>query len=313
MLEVIDLSRRYGDVIALDHLSFTVEPGQLFGFVGPNGAGKTTTMRIILGVLEPDGGEVRWRDRPVDLETRARFGYMPEERGLYPRMPVLEQLVFFASLYGIARDPAARAAREWLHRFRISDVAERTAESLSKGNQQKVQFIATVLHDPDVLVMDEPFTGLDPVNAALLRAAFLELRDRGKTLIFSTHQLDTAEALCESVAIIDHGRVVTGGRTRDVRRSTGHQVVRLATASDGDGSWLTRVPDVTITRPGEDFTELRVRAGADPQALLRAALDTGQQVLRFEVADPSLEEVFVQRVGALDTEEQTLAAAGGVR
>ena len=233
---------------------------------------------------------------------------MPEERGLYLRMPVLDQLVFFASLYGMSRSVARRVALDWLARFRIAEHADRKAETLSKGNQQKVQFIATVLHDPDVLLMDEPFVGLDPINVALLKSAFLELRDRGKTMIFSTHQLDQAEELCDSVAIIDHGRVVTAGPTREVKRSTGHQVVRVTTAADGDVAWLRSLPHVQVTRPGEDFTELRVDAGADPQAVLRAAIARGGDVLRFEVADPSLEEVFVERVGALDVEERTLAA-----
>jgi ABC-2 type transport system ATP-binding protein len=313
-LSVHGLRKRFGDVQALDGVDFSVNPGEVFGFLGSNGAGKTTTMRIVLGLLRADAGEVTWQGTRASAWPRRTWGYMPEERGLYPRMPVLEQLLFYASLYGVDRDRARRDAMDWLHRFRITEYADRTADSLSKGNQQKVQFIATVLHDPDVLLMDEPFTGLDPVNAALLRAAFLEMRDRGKTLVFSTHQLDTAEALCETVAIIDHGRVVTGGPTRDVRRSTGHQVVRVATASDGDGTWLSSLPHVTVTRPGEDFTELRVDAGSDPQAVLRSALATGHEVLRFEVADPSLEEVFVERVGAVQAdEERTLAAAGGVR
>jgi ABC-2 type transport system ATP-binding protein len=232
---------------------------------------------------------------------------MPEERGLYMRMPVLDQLVFFGSLYGMTRTDARRVALDWLARFRISEHAERKAEALSKGNQQKVQFIATVLHDPDVLLMDEPFSGLDPINVALLKSAFLELRDRGKTMVFSTHQLDQAEELCDSVAIIDHGRIVTSGTTREVKRSTGHQVVRVTTASDGDPAWLRSLPHVRVTRPGKDFTEVRVDAGANPQAVLRAAMARGD-VLRFEVADPSLEEVFVERVGALDLEERTLAA-----
>ncbi|HEY3335478.1 MAG TPA: ATP-binding cassette domain-containing protein [Candidatus Limnocylindrales bacterium] len=313
-LEVHGLRKRFGDVQALDGVEFAVKPGEVFGFLGSNGAGKTTTMRIILGLLRADEGEVTWRGTPASAWPCGTWGYMPEERGLYPRMPVLEQLLFYASLYGIGRARARRDAEEWLRRFRIGEYADRTADSLSKGNQQKVQFIATVLHDPDVLIMDEPFTGLDPVNAALLRAAFLEMRDRGKTLVFSTHQLDTAEALCETVAIIDHGRVVTGGSTREVRRSTGHQVVRVATAEDGDGTWLSSLPHVTVTRPGEDYTELRVDAGSDPQAVLRAAIATGHEVLRFEVADPSLEEVFVEQVGAVQVdEERTLAAAGGVR
>jgi ABC-2 type transport system ATP-binding protein len=236
---------------------------------------------------------------------------MPEERGLYPRMAVLEQLVHIASLYGVPRRDAAREAQAWLERFRIPDVGQRRLETLSKGNQQKVQYVATILHDPDVLLMDEPFVGLDPVNVAMLKAAFLEMRDRGKTLVFSTHQLETAEALCDSVAIIDHGRLVAAGTTREVRRSTGHQAVRLATAADDGRGWLDTLPDVSVIRDGHDYTELRVRAGADPQAILRAAMDHGEEVLRFEVADPSLEDVFVERVGALDVDRQlTLAAAG---
>jgi ABC-2 type transport system ATP-binding protein len=170
-----------------------------------------------------------------------------------------------------------------------------------------------VLHGPDLLLMDEPFSGLDPVNAAMLKAAFLELRDAGRTLIFSTHQLEMAEELCETVAIIDHGRIVASGPTREVRRSTGHQVVRVATATDGDARWLMALPHVTVTRPGEDYTELRVETGADPQAVLRAAMAGGRDVLRFEVSDPSLEDVFVERVGALDQEERTLAAPGPAR
>ena len=312
-LTIDGLRKRFGDVQALDGVTFAVEPGEVFGFLGANGAGKTTTMRIALGFLRPDEGTVQWGDQPARAWPRRTWGYMPEERGLYPRMPVVDQLVFYASLYGLPRSRARREALDWLRRFRISEYADRRAESLSKGNQQKVQFIATILHDPDVLLMDEPFAGLDPVNVALLKAAFLEMRDRGKTLVFSTHQLDQAEELCDSVAIIDHGRLVTSGTTREVKRSTGHQVVRLATSTDGDLSWLEAMPHVRVTRPGRDFTELRVDDGTDPQAVLRAAIGRGDDVLRFEVADPSLEEVFVERVGALDLSEQTLAAAEEVR
>ena len=308
MALVIDgLTKRFEDVQALDGVTFTVRDGEILGFLGANGAGKTTTMRIVLGFLRADAGQATWNDRDTREWPRRTWGYMPEERGLYMRMPVLDQLVFYGSLYGMTRSDARRVALDWLARFRIAEHAERRAEALSKGNQQKVQFIATVLHDPDVLLMDEPFSGLDPINVALLKAAFLELRDRGKTLVFSTHQLDQAEELCDSVAIIDHGRIVTSGSTRDVKRSTGHQVVRVTTASDGDPAWLRSLPHVRVTRPGKDFTEVRVDAGANPQAVLRAAMARGD-VLRFEVADPSLEEVFVERVGALDLEERTLAA-----
>ena len=310
MLRFDGLRKRFGDLQALDGVSFEVSQGEVFGFLGANGAGKTTSMRIALGFLRADEGDVRWLDRPTRTWPRRTFGYMPEERGLYLRMPILEQLVYYATLYGLPRAEARRAAREWLARFRLADRADQRAESLSKGNQQKVQFIATILHDPDVVLMDEPFAGLDPVNVSLLKAAFLELRDRGKTIVFSTHQLEMAEELCESVAIIDHGRIVTTGPTREVKRSTGRQVVRLATSRDGDIRWLKSLPHVVVTRPGEDYTELRVEGGGDPQDVLRAAMSHGGDVLRFEVADPSLEEVFVERVGALDHEERTLASVG---
>jgi ABC-2 type transport system ATP-binding protein len=307
------LTKRFGTVQALDGISFTVKRGEVFGFLGANGAGKTTTMRVILGLLRADDGTVRWLDRDASTWPRRTWGYMPEERGLYGRMGVLDQLVFFASLYDVSRSRARAEALAWLGRFRIGDFADRRAETLSKGNQQKVQFIATVLHDPDVIVMDEPFAALDPVNVALLRSAFLEMRDRGKTLVFSTHQLEMAEELCDSVAIIDRGRVVTTGPTRDVKHSTGHQVVRVATAAGEELEWLRSLPHVRVTRPGRDFTELHVDEGTDPQTVLRAAIGRGDDVLRFEVADPSLEEVFVERVGALDVEERTLATVAEVQ
>jgi ABC-2 type transport system ATP-binding protein len=270
-------------------------------------------MRIVLGFLRADEGRVTWMDRDTREWPRRTWGYMPEERGLYLRMPVLEQLVFYGSLYGLRRDRCRSDALEWLSRFRIADLADRRLESLSKGNQQKVQFIATVLHDPDVVLMDEPFSGLDPVNVALLKSALIELRDRGRTIVFSTHQLDMAEELCESVAIIDHGRLVTTGPTREVKRSTGRQTVRLAIGSDGRGGWLQSLPHVSVIRPGEDYTELHVDATAIPRMCSAAAIAHGGDVLRFEVADPSLEEVFVERVGELEHEETTLACSGATR
>ncbi len=312
-LTIAGLRKRFGEVQALDGVSFDVPSGEVFGFLGANGAGKTTTMRIVLGLLRADEGTVTLDGKPAHDWPRRTWGYLPEERGLYLRMPVIDQLVYFASLYGIPRTKARADALTWLARFRITEYADRRAETLSKGNQQKVQFIATILHDPDVLLMDEPFSGLDPVNVALLKSAFLELRDRGKALLFSTHQLEQAEELCDSVAIIDRGRIVTSGATREVKRSTGHQVVRVAVTGDGDGSWLGTLPHVTVTRPGRDYTEVLVDAGADPQTVLQAAIARGGDVLRFEVGDSSLEDVFVERVGAVDTTEQELAPVEEVR
>ena len=310
---VIDhVSKRFGSVVALDDLSFTVEPGRIFGLLGANGAGKTTCMRIVLDILRADSGSVTWQGTLNTALPRDTWGYLPEERGLYMRMTVLDVLRFFAALYGVPARDATREVDEWLERFRVPDYRDRKVEELSKGNQQKIQFIAAILHDPDVLIMDEPFTGLDPVNVQLLKEAFLEMRSRGKTLIFSTHQMETVEELCESIAIIDRGRLVVHGAVRDVKRAMGRRVVRLATEHDGQATaaWLSKMDGVRVIADRADFIELRVPDGTDPERILRAALDRGEQVTRFEIADPSLEEVFIEHVGrpAAVEEERHLAA-----
>jgi ABC-2 type transport system ATP-binding protein len=307
-LVIADLRKRFGQVVALDGLSFEAPRGHVFGFLGANGAGKTTTMRIALGVLRADSGSVTWDGRPNAALPRSTWGYLPEERGLYPRMTVLEQLVFFAGLYGVPRDIAARKGREWLARFRVPEFADRRADELSKGNQQKVQFLAAILHDPQVLLMDEPFTGLDPVNVALLREAFLELRDRGKTLVFSTHQMESVEAMCESLVIVDRGRVVVGGTLREVKRSTGRRIVRLSVEGDHQLAWLGGVAGVHVVRRGVERTEIEVEPGVEPDVILAAALSAGARVRHFEIADPSLEEVFISHVGRPAGDDTTLAA-----
>jgi ABC-2 type transport system ATP-binding protein len=314
MALVVDrLVKRFGPVVALDGMDFRVEPGEIFGFLGANGAGKTTTIRIVLDLLRPDAGTTSWRGTPTADLPRRTWGYLPEERGLYPRMTVLDQLVFFAGLYGVDRADARRTAHEWLERLHIADAADRRTDELSKGNQQKIQFVAAIVHDPEILIMDEPFSGLDPVNSAILRAAFLEMRSRGKTLVFSTHQMETVEALCESIVIVDRGRVVVGGPVREVKRTSGRQVVRIALDGDGraDGpdrlAWLDAFPGVRVTRPGADYVELTMPRGTDPQELLRAAVARGDRVTRFEIADPSLEEIFIERVGVRPGDAEDLA------
>jgi ABC-2 type transport system ATP-binding protein len=301
------VSKRFGEVQALDGISLEIKPGEVFGFLGANGAGKTTAMRLVLDILRPDSGTITWNGTLNTDLPRETWGYLPEERGLYAKMNVLEQLVFFAKLHGIRGKAAEREAREWLERFRIPEYADRRAEQLSKGNQQKIQFIAAIMHDPQVLLMDEPFTGLDPVNAALLKEAFLEMKNRGKTLVFSTHQMETVEELCESIAILDRGRVVVGGSVREVRRSTGRQMVRVAVEGDPEMAWLGTLSGVTIRRRVQDYAEAEVAPGHDPALILQAALAGGHAVRHFEMTDPSLEQIFIERVGQMDTTERTLA------
>jgi ABC-2 type transport system ATP-binding protein len=311
-LEIDHVTKRFGSTIALDRLAFEVGAGEVFGFLGANGAGKTTTMRICLGIIRADAGEIRWAGRSTAELPRRTWGYLPEERGLHPRMGVLDQLVYFGSLYGMPPDRARREALAWLSRFRIPDYAGRRAEELSKGNQQKVQFIAAVLHDPEVLLMDEPFTGLDPLNLILLREAFMELRDRGRTLVFSTHQMEAAEALCESVAIVDHGRLVAGGRLRDLKRASGRRTLRLAVEGDPMPPWLATLPGVEGVRGGPAGAELELLPSADPPAILAAILAHGAQVIRFDLAEPSLEALFMEHVGRPSGDEATLATGVAV-
>jgi ABC-2 type transport system ATP-binding protein len=310
MALVLDsLRKRYDAVQALDGISFVAQPGQVFGFLGPNGAGKTTTMRIVLDIIHADAGSVAWAGKPAATLPRRTWGYLPEERGLYPRMEVLDQLVFLGSLRGLSRGEATRRARDWLVRFRIADLAGRRAEQLSKGNQQKVQFIGAILHDPEVLLMDEPFSGLDPINAALLRQALLELRDRGKVIVFSTHQMEAVEELCDAIAIINRGRLVVAGPTTMVKQQAGRRFVRLGIAGNGQQPWLETLPNATVRRSGLDYHEIELRDGVDPGSILHEALSREQYVTHFEITTPSIEDIFIERVGAATTDERTLATA----
>ena len=219
LLEIIDLHRSYGATVALDGLSFTVAEGHMMGFVGPNGAGKTTAMRIVLGVLAPNSGEVRWRGRPVDRATRSRFGYMPEERGLYPKMKVHDQLTYFGRLHGMEQHEASESARELIEKLGVAERADSRVEALSLGNQQRVQLAAALVHRPDLLVLDEPFSGLDPVGVDVLAEVLKDQAARGVPVVFSSHQLELVERICDDYTLINEGRVVASGRVQDLEES----------------------------------------------------------------------------------------------
>jgi ABC-2 type transport system ATP-binding protein len=291
VLELQGLTRRYGEVVALDDLSFTVREGQMFGFVGPNGAGKTTAMRIVLGVLEPDRGEVRWRGRPVDAQTRRRFGYMPEERGLYPKMRVRDQLEYFARLHGLPGAEAANAAGYWIERLGVGERAGDRVEQLSLGNQQRVQLAAALVHNPEVLVLDEPFSGLDPVGVDVLAEVLADRAANGIPVIFSSHQLELVERLCEAVAIINRGRLVAAGPVEELRAG-GERRWRVEVA-DAATDWASGLEGVTVLEKHNGRVVLAV--DGDEQRVLDAARATGR-VIQFSAVQPSLAQLFRQAV-----------------
>lgn len=312
-LDIQDVTKKFGDFKAVDDVSFNVEPGSIFGFLGTNGAGKTTTMRMILDIIRPDSGSIAWNGTPTRDLPRAMFGYLPEERGLYPKMVVEDQLLFLAQLYGADRSDAQARLDDWLERLNIEENRRKTVEELSKGNQQKIQLLAALLHDPEILIMDEPFAGLDPVNAEQVKVAFREMREQGKTIIFSTHQLDDAQELSSDIAIIHRGRLIASGSVMDVRKSTGEHYVRFAVAGDHDLSWLDANPDVVLVNRRQDYLELVVSDPVVAQTLLQEAVRRGLPVTRFDIDYPSLNEVFLTRVRKMGTEmqptEEELAAA----
>jgi ABC-2 type transport system ATP-binding protein len=291
VLELQGLTRRYGEVVALDDLSFAVREGQMFGFVGPNGAGKTTAMRIVLGVLEPDRGEVRWRGRPVDAQTRRRFGYMPEERGLYPKMRVHDQLEYFARLHGLPAAEAANAAGYWIERLGVAERADDRVEQLSLGNQQRVQLAAALVHNPEVLVLDEPFSGLDPVGVDVLAEVLADRAADGIPVIFSSHQLELVERLCEAVAIINRGRLVAAGAVEELR--AGGERRWQVEVADAATDWASGLEGVTVLEKHNGRVVLAV--DGDEQRVLDAARAAGR-VIQFSAVQPSLAQLFRQAV-----------------
>jgi len=291
VLELIDLRRRFDDVVALDGVSFEVPEGRIVGFVGRNGSGKTTTMRIALGVLHADAGQVEWRGRPVDAVTRRRFGYMPEERGLYPKMRVREQLVYLARLRGTPKAVARTRATELLELLEVVGDPNDRMETLSLGNQQRVQLAAALVHEPDVLVLDEPFSGLDPVGVDVLADVLRgQARDRGVPVVFSSHQLELVERLCDEVVLIDRGRIVAQGSIHELRAMRARNLWRVEVPAATQGWWGV-VPGVSLAGLGDGAVVLELSVEADPQRVLDLARAEGD-VVSFGPVRPSLAELF---------------------
>ncbi|MEX2600109.1 MAG: ATP-binding cassette domain-containing protein [Balneolaceae bacterium] len=294
VITVENIYKSFGQTQAVRDVSFQVERGRIFGLLGPNGAGKTTTIRMINYILIPDHGSITVNGIPVGPKTQLLIGYLPEERGLYKKMKVGEQLLYLGRLKGLSSSEARKRIRYWLDRFGASDWLQKEVGELSKGMSQKIQFIATILHDPDICIFDEPFSGLDPINSELLKDIILELRDRGKVIFFATHRMEQVEQMCEDICLFNNGRVVLSGNLRKIKSDFGENTVLLE--FDGDSSFLDSLKGVRINNRSTNFAEIRILDETNPQSILRQAVEV-TNVHRFETVEPSLTEIFISTVG----------------
>jgi ABC-2 type transport system ATP-binding protein len=293
VVELSEVTKAYETKVAVNKLSLSIEAGQMFGLLGPNGAGKTSSIRMMMGITMPDSGQVSLFGKPFERKSLERVGYLPEERGLYKKMKVVEQLVFFGELHGLTPGESRKRAVDWAKRLEIADSLSKKTEELSKGMQQKIQFIGCVLHDPGLIVMDEPFSGLDPVNATLLERTLIELKNEGKAILFSTHRMDQVEKLCDSICLVNNGRAVLEGKMREIKSR--YERNRVIVEFEGDASFLNS-PEIAEARNYSGHAEIRLNPHGNPQKLLREAAAVAT-VFRFEVVEPSLEEIFIQTVG----------------
>jgi ABC-2 type transport system ATP-binding protein len=293
VVELAGVTKAYESKVAVRDLSLSIEAGQMFGLLGPNGAGKTSSIRMMMGITLPDSGTVSLFDKPFERQSLERVGYLPEERGLYKKMKVLEQLVFFGELHGLSAAESRKRATDWAQRLEIADALAKRTEELSKGMQQKIQFIGSVLHDPGLIVMDEPFAGLDPVNATLLERTLLDFKDQGKAILFSTHRMDQVEKLCDSICLINNGEAVLAGRVREIksRYERNHVIVEF----EGSADFLSSA-EIAQAKNFSGHAEIRLKPHGDAQKLLHEAT-AAATIYRFELVEPSLEEIFIQTVG----------------
>jgi ABC-2 type transport system ATP-binding protein len=293
-LRVSNISKRFGEFSAVENLSFEVRAGRVFGFLGPNGAGKTTTIRMIVGITAPDEGSIDLYGQRISPALQDRIGYLPEERGLYKKMKIADQLRYFAALKGVSSNDAEKQMDFWLDRMQLGEWKKKKTTDLSKGMQQKVQFISTVMHDPDLLILDEPFSGLDPINVEFLINVISEFKTREKTIIFSTHLMETAEKLCDDILLINKARKIVGGSLREVKESYGRNLIALrATGADAvlkDASLISK------TMVHADEVILHLADGISPQTLLKRLIDGGAAISKFEQIEASLNDIFIDKV-----------------
>ena len=288
------VTKRFDDFTAVNQLSLNVRPGRIFGLLGPNGAGKTTTIRMIVNITVPDEGRVEVFGQTMSLALQDRIGFLPEERGLYKKMKIGDQLRFFGALKSVPRKQADAAIDRWLQRVELSDWKNKKSDELSKGMQQKIQFIAAVLHDPDLIILDEPFSGLDPVNAKLLEQVVLELKAAGKTIIFSTHQMEIAEQLCDDICLLNKSRKILDGTLREIK--AGFRRATIALRAEGGTAALADATLVRNIQTGPDETLIQLAAGADEQLLLHKLIADGARITKFELVEPTLKDIFISKV-----------------
>ena len=292
VVELAGVTKAYENKVAVNNLSLSIDAGQMFGLLGPNGAGKTSSIRMMMGITIPDTGTISLFDKPFDRKSLERVGYLPEERGLYKKMKVLEQLVFFGQLHGLSAEEATRRATSWAKRMEIAESLGKKTEELSKGMQQKIQFIATLLHEPGLIVMDEPFSGLDPVNAVLMERTLLELKDQGKAILFSTHRMDQVEKLCDSICLINNGQAVLKGNLREIKAT--YERNRVIVEFQGSSAFLNSA-EIAEAKNFSGHAEIKLKPNGDAQKLLHEAA-AAATIYRFELVEPSLEEIFIQTV-----------------
>lgn len=295
VLKMEHVTKRFGSFTAVDDLSLEIPEKEMFGFLGANGAGKTTTFRMVLGLIDPSDGSITWKGNKIDYKTSHLIGYLPEERGLYPKMKVKDQIVYLARLRGMQKQDVLTELDYWLNRFKVPEYADKKVEELSKGNQQKIQFISAVIHKPDLLILDEPFSGLDPVNVELLKEAVTDLKEKGTTIVFSSHRMEHVEELCEHLCIMQKGKPIVHGSLREIKRSFGRK--NLIVHGDFSMEFFKSHHLVLKAKLTAEGAHLQIAKEEDAEAILKEIVDKGF-IRKFELEEPSLNDIFIEKAGA---------------